>query len=94
MLTRVLSLNNKLVYYLFFSDEEVEEQVLNRTEDEDELEQAELERMERQLEQPESQEQKDYKDEFFELLDEVRHFDIFPQPVKLQIKVGNICYLF
>ena len=44
------------------------------TNDEDELERAELRRLQRQIEDQnplESQEERDYKEEFFELLDEV-----------------------
>ena len=50
------------------------------TNDEDELERAELRRLQRQIEDQnplESQEERDYKEEFFELLDEVHTLYIF-----------------
>ena len=50
------------------------------TNDEDELERAELRRLQRQIEDQnplESQEERDYKEEFFELLDEVHILHIF-----------------
>ena len=50
------------------------------TNDEDELERAELRRLQRQIEDQnplESQEERDYKEEFFELLDEVNILYIF-----------------
>ena len=60
-----------------YKNEEVEDdddEDFSCTNDEDELERAELRRLQRQIEDQnplESQEERDYKDEFFELLDEV-----------------------
>ena len=47
------------------------------TKNEDELEEEELKRMEKKMAQNESKEERDYKEEFFELLDEVRKMITF-----------------
>ena len=53
---------------------------MNCTKNEDDLEEAEMRLLQRQLDQgqhvTESQEEKDYKAEFFELLDEVKWWQI------------------
>ena len=65
----------KLNFAPIFSTDDVydEEEDMNCTKDEDELERAELRRLQRQMDDQtaESQEERDYKEEFFELLDEV-----------------------
>ena len=70
-----LSRNVKIDFYPIFSTDDVydEEEDMNCTKDEDELERAELRRLQRQMDDQtaESQEERDYKEEFFELLDEV-----------------------
>ena len=67
-------------FHTIFSSDDVydeEEDDMNCTKDEDELERAELRRLQRQMDDQtaESQEERDYKEEFFELLDEVNVVD-------------------
>ena len=71
------------IFFLISDDcyEDLELDDMSCTKNEDELEQAEMRLLQRQLnedQQTESQEERDYKEEFFELLDEVR-----PQEEKL-----------
>ena len=66
----------KLLSVLLYSEEDYvdeDEDDMNCTKNEDELERAEMRLLQRQLEDlpAETQEEKDYKEEFFELLDEV-----------------------
>ena len=78
---------------IFSSDDvyDEEEDDMNCTKDEDELERAELRRLQRQMDDQtaESQEERDYKEEFFELLDEVNVVDNLRQ-TKVNINFTTI----
>ncbi len=80
---KCLTLSLYEIFFLISDDcyEDLELDDMSCTKNEDELEQAEMRLLQRQLnedQQTESQEERDYKEEFFELLDEVR-----PQEEKL-----------